>query len=200
MALESALSGAYVVGEDLGTIEDYVRHELGSARIMSYKLGQFETGPASEFPRDALAAASTHDLATLAGFWTGSDLAAQEAIGVQPNIDGMKAVRRNLAERAGFPDIPDLGEAPTEDQVVPSLDEFVNGVYRELATAPCRIITATLDDALHVEERPNMPGTVDQWPNWRIALPVPLEEILEDPRVATIAEIMRRGSIESPAS
>ena len=192
VALESALSGAYVVGEDLGTIEDYVRHELGSARIMSYKLSQFETVPAAQFPRDALAAASTHDLATLAGFWTGSDLAAQVAIGVQPNVQGMKAVRRDFAQRAGYPDVPDLGEAPVEGQIVPSVDELVAGVYRELATAPCRIVTATLDDAIAVEERPNMPGTVDQWPNWRIALPVPLEEILEDPRVATVAEILAK--------
>lgn len=200
VALESALSGAYVVGEDLGTIEDYVRHELGAARIMSYKLSQFETASASTFPRDALAAASTHDLATLAGFWTGSDLAAQEAIGVQPNVEGMKAVRRNFAERAGYLDVPDLGDAPRDGQVVPTVDELVAGVYRELATAPCRIVTATLEDAMGVEERPNMPGTVDQWPNWRIALPVPLEEILEDPRVAAVAEILRRGAPAVDAS
>ena len=194
VSLESTLSGAYVVGEDLGTIEDYVRHELGQARIMSYKLSQFESAPASTFPRDAVAAASTHDLATLAGFWTGSDLAAQEAIGVQPNVDAMKAVRRNFAERAGYPDVPDLGDAPTEGQVMPTVGEVIIGVYRELATAPCRIVTATLDDAIAVEERPNMPGTVDQWPNWRIALPLPLEDILADPRVGALAEIMRRGS------
>ena len=43
-----------------------------------------------------------------------------------------------------------------------------------------------------VEERPNMPGTIDEWPNWRIALPMPLEAILDDPRVAAIAEALRR--------
>ena len=50
-------------------------------------------------------------------------------------------------------------------------------MYDDLATAPCLLLCASLDDALAVEERPNMPGTVDEWPNWRLALPVPLEEL-----------------------
>jgi 4-alpha-glucanotransferase len=53
------------------------------------------------------------------------------------------------------------------------------------------VLNATLDDVLGVEERPNMPGTVDEWPNWRIALPVDLDTILADPRVAAVAEVLR---------
>ncbi len=70
---------------------------------------------------------------------------------------------------------------------------MVEGAYRALARAPSAIVVATLDDALGVEERPNMPGTVDQWPNWSLALPAPLEEIESDPRVAAVARSLATG-------
>jgi 4-alpha-glucanotransferase len=193
VALESLRAGAYVVGEDLGTIEPYVREELSSARILSYKLSQFEPGPAAEFAPSALAAVTTHDLATVAGAFSGSDLADQRRIGVSPNEVGMRQVRRDLAARAGFTDIPEIGEPATGSQVLPTVDQVVAGVYGDLATSPCAILTGTLDDALGVTERPNMPGTIDEWPNWRIALPVNLETALADPRVANLAAILDRS-------
>ncbi len=193
VALESHRADAYVVGEDLGTIEPYVREELSKAAILSYKLSQFEPGPAAAFPEAALAAISTHDLATVPGLWSGRDLQDQHDIGVAPNVAGMKSVRRDLARRAGYPNIPEIGESPTADQSLPMADAIVEGVYRDLATAPCMILTATLDDVLGVQERPNMPGTIDEWPNWRIALPVSLDTALADPRVANIADILSRN-------
>jgi 4-alpha-glucanotransferase len=193
VALESHRAGAYVVGEDLGTIEPYVREELSSARILSYKLSQFEPGPAAEFTPSALAAVTTHDLATVTGAFTGSDLADQRSIGVAPNEAGMRQVRRDLAARAGFHDLPEIGEAPSGTQLLPTVDQVVAGVYADLATSPCAILTGTLDDALGVAERPNMPGTIDEWPNWRIALPVDLDTALADPRVANLATILNRS-------
>jgi 4-alpha-glucanotransferase len=182
VAIESQRAGAYVVGEDLGTVESYVREELAAAKIFSYKLRQFEPGRSSEFPFEALAAVTTHDLPTIPGFWTRSDVATQTAMGLQPNVEGTEAIRDRLAEWSGV-DPSDGAE---------STDAVVLGVYRELAASPCAVITATLDDALGVEERPNMPGTIDEWPNWRIALPVPLETILGDRRVRDIATILQR--------
>jgi len=70
--------------------------------------------------------------------------------------------------------------------------EVVRGAYRSLAEAPCSVLTATLDDAMVVEERPNLPGTVDAWPNWRIALPRPLEEIEALPLAAELATVLSR--------
>ncbi len=182
VALESSRASAYVVGEDLGTVETYVREELSKARIYGYQLLQFETGPADELRADVLAAVTTHDLPTVPGLWTGSDSKAQIDLDLAPNIDGFSAVRESVAARAGVdPDDPNV-----------TVDQVVLGIYRDLATAPCAVLNATLDDALGVEERPNMPGTIDEWPNWRIALPMPLEAILDDPRVAAIAEALRR--------
>ncbi len=68
----------------------------------------------------------------------------------------------------------------------------ISAVYENLAEAPCALLVATLDDALAVEERPNMPGTTDAWPNWSIALPVPLEELEKGPLAGRLARILHR--------
>ncbi|MDQ3896809.1 MAG: 4-alpha-glucanotransferase [Actinomycetota bacterium] len=179
VALECHRAGAYAVGEDLGTVEDHVRTELADRGVLSYRLLWFEDGPPAEFPVQALAAVTTHDLPTIAGLWTGSDLHDQREIGLEPNEEGTQALRDKLQHVAGVD-----GDAP--------VDEVVTATYAALAEAPSMLLTAGLDDALGVEERPNMPGTVDQWPNWRIALPLPLEELEQDPRPRAVAAALDR--------
>jgi 4-alpha-glucanotransferase len=68
----------------------------------------------------------------------------------------------------------------------------VEGTHRLLATAPSTLVSATLDDACSTLERPNQPGTLDEWPNWCLALPRSLEELEADPRPRRIAEILDR--------
>jgi len=180
LALESVRAGAFVVGEDLGTVEDAVRDELAARSILSYRLLWFEDDPPANWPRHALAAVTTHDLPTVPGLWSGADLEAQREMGLDPNADATREIRTRLADRGGI----------TEDA---NAEEVVDRTYRLLAEAPCAVVVATLDDALGVEERPNHPGTVDEWPNWCLALPVPLEDALADPRVARVAETLSRG-------
>ncbi len=179
VALESHRASAYVVGEDLGTVEPGVREELGDRNILSYRLLWFEEEGPSAFPERALGAVSTHDLPTVAGLWTGSDLEAQREIGMEPNEEGTAQLRERVASLAGVP--PD---APP--------DEVVAATYRALSEAPSMLLTASLDDGLAVEERPNMPGTTDEWPNWSIALPATLEDVEQDPRPRAVAEALAR--------
>lgn len=179
LALESHRAGAYIVGEDLGTVEDFVREELHERGVLSYRLLWFEPNRPPEFPRQALAAVTTHDLPTVAGMWTGADLAEQHDLGLDPNEEGARAIHDKLRDWSGSADDAEPG------------DVVVN-THRLLAEAPSMILTATLDDAAVVEERPNVPGTVDERPNWSIALPVPLEELEESPTAAAIAEALRR--------
>lgn len=73
LALESVRAGAFVVGEDLGTVQDEVRRELAERAVLSYRLLWFEPGPPEEYPRQSLAALTTHDLPTLRGVWSGED-------------------------------------------------------------------------------------------------------------------------------
>jgi 4-alpha-glucanotransferase len=177
LALESHRARAFVVGEDLGTVEEEVRRDLAERHVLSYRLLWFEPTPTSEFPEQALAAVTTHDLPTVAGVWTGSDLDDQRSAGLSPNEEGERGVRDRLRQAAGVPD-----DAP--------VDEVVVAAYRALAEAPSQVLVATLEDAASVARRPNMPGTVDEWPNWSIPLPVPLEELFESEQAAAIATVL----------
>lgn len=180
LALESHRAGAWVVGEDLGTVEPFVREELGRRSILSYRLMWFEDSPPRHFPTQAMAAVTTHDLPTVAGLWTGSDLDEQEKLALDPNVESTVAMRRRLQEWTGVTD-----DAPVE--------EVVRRTYEVLAEAPSMVTAATLDDALGVPERPNLPGTTDERPNWCLALPVPLEDVETDPGVAGVAHAVDRG-------
>ncbi|MDQ2728669.1 MAG: 4-alpha-glucanotransferase [Actinomycetota bacterium] len=184
LALEAERVGAYVVGEDLGTVEDHVRRELAERRVLSYRLLWFEPDRPATWPAQALGSVTTHDLPTVAGAWTGSDLRAQQDLGLAPNEEGAAALRDRLSDWTGV-----SADAPS--------DEVVRAAYRSLAEAPCSVLTATLDDAMVVEERPNLPGTVDAWPNWRIALPRPLEDLEASPLAAEVAAILSRRAARS---
>jgi 4-alpha-glucanotransferase len=171
VALESERARGFIIGEDLGTVEPGVRERLHDARMLSYRLLYFEPAPPEHFPELALSSVTTHDLPTIAGLWTGSDAQAQKQIGVDPNETGTKALRDKLRALGHLAE-----DAPVE--------AVIESTHRALAKAPSRVLLATLDDAVAAPERPNLPGTVDQWPNWSLALGKPLEEIeeLELPR------------------
>ena len=98
VALESERARAFIIGEDLGTVEPGVRERLHEARMLSYRLLYFEPSPPEHFPELALSSVTTHDLPTIAGLWTGSDAAAQKKIGVDPNEPGTKALRDKLRD------------------------------------------------------------------------------------------------------
>ena len=164
LALEAHRAGAWVVGEDLGTVEADVRLELARRDVLSYKVWWFESDPPSTWPVRALGAISTHDLPTVAGVAAGSDLAAQRRLHLEPDEEAVAELQARLLRRTAS------GETTPATEVVAR-------VYDDLAAAPCLLLCASLDDALALEERPNMPGTVDEWPNWRLGLPVSLEEL-----------------------
>ncbi len=180
LALESHRAGAWVVGEDLGTVEDHVRDELAQRDVLSYRLMWFEPEPPPAFPRQALAAITTHDLPTVAGLWTGADTEELRLLHLEPNEEATAAIRTKLAKRTGLPD-----DASPADAVV--------AAHRLLAEAPSMVLAATLDDALVVEERPNVPGTVDERPNWSLALPVPQEELERSETALAIAAALNRS-------
>ena len=168
-----------MVGEDLGTVEVGVRERLAEHRILSYRVVWFETDPPARYPRLALATVTTHDLPTIAGLWNGTDLRLQHELGLQPNEAAIREIRDRLGAMAGL------------DHDAP-VTEVIERTYRLLADAPSAIITATLDDALAVEERPNMPATSTERPNWSIALPLSLEALEKDPLARTIARTLGR--------
>jgi 4-alpha-glucanotransferase len=179
VALESARAKAFIIGEDLGTVEAGVRERLHDQHMLSYRLLYFEPAPPAQFPELALSSVTTHDLPTIAGLWTGADLAALKRIGLDPNEEGTQALRDKLRRLGELAD-----DAPAE--------AAIEATHRALAKAPSRILLATLDDAVAAPERPNVPGTVREWPNWSLPLPQTLEEIEEMDLPRRIAAALAR--------
>ncbi|HET9878932.1 MAG TPA: 4-alpha-glucanotransferase [Candidatus Limnocylindria bacterium] len=179
-AIESHRARALIIGEDLGTVPRGVRSRLARANVLSTRLLYFERRPPATYPRRALAAVTTHDLPTVRGVWTGADLAAQAAAGLDPDVEGMALLRRRLADAAGVPAAADPADV-------------VLGAHAALAASPAALVVATLEDALLVAERPNDPRTTDG--NWSRALPSPIETLRTDAFVARLAAALRRDGV-----
>jgi 4-alpha-glucanotransferase len=177
LALESQRAKAYIVGEDLGTVEEAARKKLAGKKVLSYRLLWFEAAPPANYPALALGAVTTHDLPTIAGLWSGADLKAQQRLNLQPNEQGTLEIRDRLRTMAG------LGEDST-------IEEVVERTYGLLAESRAAIVAATLEDALAIEERPNMPGAPHC--SWSLALPAKLDEIQSHPLANAIARQLRR--------
>jgi 4-alpha-glucanotransferase len=170
LAVESERAGAFVVGEDLGTVEDGVRSELSERHVLSYRLLWFEDGPPETWPGQSVAAVTTHDLPTVAGVWTGAD----------PHAADFADQRTKLEHLGGLP-----GDAPAEDAVA--------AAHTVLARAHSKVLLATLEDACASADRPNLPGTTNAT-NWSTALPLTIDELEEAPLPKAIGEALRRRS------
>jgi 4-alpha-glucanotransferase len=167
LATESSRSNTFIIGEDLGLVEPSMRSRLRERGVLSYRLLWFEDEPPEKWPRESAGAIGTHDLPTVAGIWNLSE----------PD-ERQHHLRRRLTESTGLPD----GTPPVDVAVA---------AYERLAHARSRIVLASFEDALGIEERTNVPGTTTERPNWRLALTKPLEDIEHDGGVARIAQSMR---------
>jgi len=185
VALESHRAQAFVVGEDLGTVEPGVREEMAARSMLSYRLLLFEDDP-DALPEDSMAAVTTHDLPTIAGILTGSDLKAQKNLGPPANEQGAKDMGDRLASAAGLP-----VDAP--------LAQIIPAVHRRLAGCPARIVMATLEDAVAAPDRPNMPGVSQGWPNWSLPLPKTLDQVMESDSVRRVVEAISDRVLRPPA-
>lgn len=170
VCLESHRAGAVVVGEDLGTVEDGVAQALAERGILSYRVLWFEDDDPARWPAGSLAAVTTHDLATVAGLWTGSDVVDQVESSDMPRAD-VEAGRAELLTRLQRDGLPE--DASPADAVA--------AAYAQLGRAPSLLLALALEDGMVEERRPNVPGTTER-DNWRVPLAVPLEDLLIDPR------------------
>ena len=193
LALESQRNRCLIVGEDLGTVPDEVRQALGGIGVLTYRLFYFERQHDGHFmsppwyPRQALVAASTHDLPTLTGFWKGRDIEVRTDLEQFPNDDvrdNQIASRRldrvrllaDLAREGLLPDGVSL-----DPEEVPELTPMlVRAVFRYIARTPAYIALVQAEDIFGQEDQANLPGTVDEHPNWRRRLTVALERWWHD--------------------
>jgi 4-alpha-glucanotransferase len=195
LALEAHRAGAVVIGEDLGTVLPVVTETLERMNMLGSAVLWFTRDyddpaegylPAADYPRNALATISTHDLPTAAGFLIGEQVRVRAELG---QLAGSVEAEQEFADK----DRAQLLFRLTEEGLITPdtpAEEIIVAMHEFLARTPSRFITASLYDVLGELRQPNLPGTTDQYPNWRIPLTASLEQILADPRVARIAEVL----------
>jgi (1->4)-alpha-D-glucan 1-alpha-D-glucosylmutase len=201
--LESQRNRCLIVGEDLGTVPDEVRHALREAGVLSYKLFYFERQPdghffpADWFPEQSLVAASTHDLPTLAGFWQGRDIEVRTDLNLYPRpemreqqIQARREDRgRLLADLAREGLLPD-GVSGDPGQMPRLAPELARAIHVHLARSRARLALVQAEDMLGQEEQCNQPGTVDEHPNWCRKLPLDVAAWPDDRRCQAMAAAM----------
>ena len=178
-ALESVAHKCVVIGEDLGTVPEGFREQMIEWGIWSYLVVMFQRDDngryhgSDDYLKNALVTFNTHDLSTYAGWRSFGDLKLKRSINVDPGESdearwhalGMldEVLRRHGIDRNDF-----------------------HSVARFIAGTPSRLMAISLEDLLDVVDQPNIPGTVDEHPNWRQRLPVALEEFAKTIDVKTL--------------
>jgi 4-alpha-glucanotransferase len=201
LALEAHRAEAVVVGEDLGTVEPWVRDYLARRGLLGTSILWFELdrdgdgGPlqAQRWREFCLSSVTTHDLPPTAGYLAGEHVRLRDELGLltRPVDEELADDRAEQAawvtelRRVGL-----LGEKP-------GVDETVLALYRYLGRTPSRLLGLSLADAVGEMRTQNQPGTDDEYPNWRIPLGGPdgrrllLEEVFTDPRAAALCQALR---------
>lgn len=193
----AAAHGGIVVGEDLGTVEPAVRQALsrrgvlGSAVLWFERIDDDPAGrpkPVAAWRTDTVASVSTHDLPTAAGFLTGEHVRVRDELGLlgRPVAEEWAAYEE---ERAGL--LGALVEEGVLSSVDATTDEVVVAMHAYLGRTPSRIVLVSPYDVVGETRQPNLPGTTDAYPNWRLPLPLSLEELTEDARVAGVGAVLR---------
>jgi 4-alpha-glucanotransferase len=203
LALESQRHHCLVVGEDLGTVPEGFRPALRRNAVLSTRVLYFERGgdrgfiAPEHYESEAQVNATTHDLPTLRGFWAGTDIRWRDRIGLYPDprqrdhdIEERGRDRARLLASLRYNGALPSDSAITVDDDAAS-DELVVAVHRYLSRTPGRLLMVQMEDLMGEIEQPNLPGTVDEHPNWRRKLSLPLEKFAAHPRVQAIAEAVR---------
>jgi 4-alpha-glucanotransferase len=224
--LEAARSGGLVVGEDLGNVEWWVRDYLRARGVYGTSILWFEHDesgrprPPSQWRELCLASVTTHDLPPTAGYLTGEHVELRAELGLlERPVDDERAT--DEAERiawlaaladaglldAGVPPAVALpaepgSVAPRRDnfrtRVEPHIGDIVEALHAYLASTPARLIGIYLPDVVGDRRPVNQPGTIDEYPNWRVPMtdekerPVLLEELMASPVARRLAQLVSR--------
>jgi 4-alpha-glucanotransferase len=191
--LEAQNSNTVVVGEDLGLVPSGFRKAMNSQNIYSYGVLQYEKNsrgrikPASKLRKKSLVCFGTHDTPTLAGYLQGRDIDWWQRLSW---IDPSKATDMKLQRRAEIQQILALAGQKTPGEAVP-YDLLQEAVYQLLAGADTAMVSVQLDDVFGSVEAQNLPGTIEEHPNWQRRCPCRVDQFSTDPRLAAMGQIMR---------
>jgi 4-alpha-glucanotransferase len=212
LTLEAYRAGAMVIGEDLGTVEPEVTEALQQRRMLGSSVLWFMRDrrdpidpllppdltrdrdapgepllPGDRWPEESVATISTHDLPTAAGFLRGEHVRVRAELGLLPDPAAEEAKAEK--ERAELVDL--LRSEGLVEGADPDDAALVVAMHAMLARSRSRLVLISPYDVIGETRQPNLPGTVDEYPNWRIPLPMSLPQLRRDPRVAAVVEELR---------
>lgn len=204
LTLEAWQAGAMVIGEDLGTVERQVTEGLAERNILGCSVLWFTRDidapgvpllPPDRWNPNSVATVSTHDLPTASGFLRGEHVSIRTELGLLADPAAEKA----SAEL----DRLELVELLREEGLVsgdhPGEDQLVVAMHALLARSRSLLVLISPYDVIGEVRQPNLPGTVEQYPNWRIPLPETMEELRDDPRVRVVVDELRLARPRSTA-
>ncbi|MBI6603414.1 MULTISPECIES: 4-alpha-glucanotransferase [Pseudomonas] len=196
LALESHRHQAIVLGEDLGTVPDGLREKLIGRSILGMRVLLFEQGhdgqfkPILDWPDNALATTSTHDLPTLNGWWHSRDIDWNIQLGLidAPTVEQWSEHR--LRERQALRQALSQDPQNFVDEIRNETDHMIDASVRYLGHTRAPLVLLPLEDALGIEEQANLPGTTDTHPNWRRRLPGEAASLLDNADAARRLELL----------
>jgi 4-alpha-glucanotransferase len=195
LALESVRAACSVIGEDLGTVPIGFRERMRAAGVLSYRILFFEREhngdfiAAEHYPALSLAATGTHDLATFAAWLAGSDIDLRAGLGVgDPGRVPQEHAERELDRGRLIAILRRFGDLVRDDA---DSTEILIAAHRFLSRSPAQIVMMQVDDAIGETLPVNVPGTAEQYPNWRRKLSLDLETIGGDPRFVALCAALR---------
>lgn len=207
VALESWRHRAVICGEDLGTVPEGLRESLADEGVLGMRVLWFERDHGlfvapDRWSDQAMAVTTTHDLPTVAGWWCERDIDWRVRTGhLPPEVTeaqeraeraGERRVLWAAFEHAGLVQ----GQSPGPDDTDPAVEAALAFV----GATPAPLVMAPLEDALGLEDQPNLPGTTDEHPNWRRRLAAPAPTLLDTPAARARLAALRRGREQDGAA
>ena len=193
LAAESRRARCVVIGEDLGTVPAELRSALNQAGVLSYRPMLFEKDSSGEYsspgayPREALVCATTHDLPTWRGYWETHDLELRQRLGLSVNFENEVSAREEEKKK--------LAQALKRE----GLSSSARSAHAFIARTPSKLAMLQPEDVFELLDQANLPGTVDQHPNWRRKLPLALERWGSHPEVSALRDVMMERRVPIPA-
>ena len=191
LALESHRNQSLVIGEDLGTVPEEIRSKLADNGVYSYRVFFFEQAEdggffsPSHYPVQSMSTLTTHDMPTLIGYWHCLDLELGKEIGLYPTEEILQTLYADRHENKQA--ILDTlhGHGSIGDNVGRDVNhtgmnrELNNGMQVHMAGGSSALLSLQLEDWLEMDKPVNIPGTFDEYPNWRRKLTENIESMFD---------------------
>lgn len=194
LALESHLHKCAIVGESIGNVPDGFLEKLRENNLYAISVlwaerwngGEGDFKMSRDYPKDAFVSVGTHDMTPLKMWWFGYDIELMRNLGLSTDEDRFNAYKRRERDRFMLLDALDFNQVWPEDNLRKANylygegypEGIVEAVHKLVAKAPSKVVMLQLEDVMGVDKLQNLPGTDrDQYPNWRLRLPVDLEDL-----------------------